>query len=265
MDLTLLNAIALLGTGLLAGVLGGLVGLGGAIVMIPLLALILRGGVYDNQHLFQAASLAVTFVVAIPAAIRHRRAGAVRWEVVKVMLPAAMVAIAAGVLVSNLFDGRVLQRIFAIFLVYVALMNIRAMVSSKPEPPADRSPVPPTRSAIVGGTMGFAAGLLGVGGGVIAIPLCQFIARLPLRAAIATSSAVMVWTSIPGAALKIGTLHQHGQSPLAGVILAVLLAPGALIGGYIGAGLTHTLPLKIVRAVFTVLVIAAAGRMGGVW
>jgi len=60
--------------GLAAGALGGLLGIGGSIIMIPALAIFLG----DDQHLYQAAAMVVNIAVALPAAIRHKRAGALR-------------------------------------------------------------------------------------------------------------------------------------------------------------------------------------------
>ena len=108
---------------------------------------------------------------------------------------------------------------------------------------------------------GFAAGLLGIGGGIIAVPLLQRMAHLPLRTAIATSSALMCLTATIGAARKNFTLPEITDAgPWDGVIIAAVLAPTAILGGYVGAHLTHVLPLRLLRIVFVLLLAVACFR-----
>jgi uncharacterized membrane protein YfcA len=114
--------------------------------------------------------------------------------------------------------------------------------------------------------MGTIAGLLGIGGGAVAVPLQQTVLRLPLRNAIANASAVIACSAAVGATVKLATLEQHGTAarPLDwsdGLILAACLAPTAFWGGRMGAGLTHVLPVRWVRLAFVGLMIVAAVRM----
>ena len=266
MDLSLVNVMMIVSIGLATGVLGGLLGIGGSIVMIPLLALVFRDATGSMQQLFQAAAMAVNVIVSAPAAIRHHRAGAVRVDVLRVMLPVVVITIVLGVLVSNNTSGQTLRRIFAVFLLYVSLAIIVKIFRKK----FDQSGVPdratPLRMGSIGSLMGFVAGLLGIGGGVLAIPLMQTIARLPLKQCIGTSSAIMAITSIVGASFKISTLGhvEEGQfSPIDALLIAAILTPTAFIGGWLGASLTHRLPLETVRGVFAAALLMAAWRMSG--
>ena len=118
------------------------------------------------------------------------------------------------------------------------------------------------RAGTAGGVMGFAAGVLGIGGGVIGIPFMQVLCRLPLRQCIGVSSSVMCLTAIVGAALKIGTIERHGFPISDALIISGLLAPTAFVGGRLGAGLTHKLPLPIVQGVLVVLLAISVWRMG---
>ncbi len=247
----------LAGVGLVAGLMGGLVGIGGSLIIIPAMLFILG----PHQHLYQASAMLVNVAVALPAVARHRAAGALRMDVVRVMLPAAIVTIVAGVLLSNRFDQRTLQTAFGIFLVYVAIeSSYKALRPASRE--QDLSPnVSWSRSGTVGGAMGFFAGLLGVGGGAIAVPLSQSIMKLPLRNAIAATTAVMAVTAGIGAVIKIATLSDHGETWQNALILALILAPTSILGGHFGAGLTHKLPTRTVQVVFAVIMIAAAVRL----
>ena len=90
--------IALAVTGVVAGVLGGMLGLGGSIIMIPVMVVLCGIG----QHLAQGAAMIVNVCVAVPSAIRHVQARAVHGRVVAAMIPAAVVGVVVGVAVSDL-------------------------------------------------------------------------------------------------------------------------------------------------------------------
>ena len=293
-----LAAVGLLG--LIAGTLGGLLGVGGSVVMIPGLVLLLGRTHGAEQHLYQAAAMVANVAVAVPAALRHRRAGAMVVGVVKWMLPAAVVCVVLGVWLSNLpvFAGRSggiwLGRVLAVFLVYVIVVNVLKLrggtrtglspaacgrsintpaASGRAKPFDDEdersTSASPTRSTLVGTIMGLTAGLMGIGGGAIATPLQQTLLRLPLRRCIANSSAVIACSAALGAIYKNASLHQHAVEGLpldwrTGLTLGLLLAPTAWVGGRLGAGLTHRLPLRIVRLAFVTLMIVAAWRMAAI-
>lgn len=274
-----LAAIAFIG--LLAGTLGGLLGVGGSVITIPGMAILFGTG--ENQHLYQAAAMTANLAVAIPAARRHKQAGALRPAVLRWMLPATVIFIVVGVLASNLpvfsvdqggEGGLWLGRVLALFLIYVIAVNIRKLMRSKEKKAADWAREPkttPARCGAVGVVMGFAAGLMGIGGGALAVPLQQTLVKLPFRNAIANSSFVMVFSAGIGATLKLTTLGQHYPSTLdadpawfTAVILALILAPTAIIGASIGAKLTHTLRPRYVRIAFILLMIVAAYKMAAI-
>jgi len=265
-DPTLLNVIMIVGIGLAAGVLGGLLGIGGSIVMIPLLAVVFHDSTGSKQQLFQAAAMAVNVVVSAPAAIHHKKAGTVRFDVFKVMLPAVIITIVLGVLVSNNSSGLTLKRIFAVFLLYVSVINIIKIYRKITDQYGVPDRATPLRTGSIGSLMGFVAGLLGIGGGVLAVPLMQTVARLPLKQCIGTSSAIMAIASIVGATFKISTLGsvEDGQfAPHDALLIAAILTPTAFIGGWFGATLTHKLPLEVVRGIFAMALLLAAWRMSG--
>lgn len=263
MDWTNAPVIALIG--LVAGFLGGLAGIGGSMVMIPGLAFVLR---YDDaqhtaHHAYMAAAMTVNVLVALPAAWRHRRAGAVRADLVRVMLPSMLALILVGVLVSNRVNGEWLKNLLAAFIAAYAAINLWRAVKRRPEPgPQDECASPP-RVGAIGALSGFTGGLLGIGGGVLTVPLLQIICRVPLRQAIGTSAGIMWMTAALGAALKLATLGSLGRSASEALLLAAAMGPTAMLGALAGARLTHALPLQAVRVVVSFLLIAAAVRLAG--
>lgn len=254
---TAVDIISLILLGLAAGTLGGLLGIGGSLIMIPVLTLFLG----RDQHMSQATAMIVNVFVAAPAAWRHHRAGAVRWDVFRVMLPVAAVLILVGVAASNQLDGTILRRIFGGFLIYMIVLNVTRLIKGRPQPTADEQRTGLGRVGSVGAVMGFMAGLLGIGGGGIAVPLMQRVCHLPLRQCIATSSAVMCLSAGVGAVHKNTSLAMNPElvgGDSAGVVLeslamAALLIPTAIAGGLLGSTLTHRLPLTVVQVVFILL------------
>jgi len=248
--------VILIVLGLAAGALGGLLGIGGSVLMIPVLTLVLG----RDQHVSQAAAMIVNVFVALPGVFRHHLARAIEWPVVRRMIPAGLVFILAGVALSNTLDARVLGNIFGGFLLtYVVGTQVLRVVRRGKQVPEHAPPRAGWLSAGgVGAIAGLAAGLLGIGGGVIAVPLLHVMCRLPLRRAIAASATMMCVTSVFGAAAKNATLSGLDLDVSESLLIAACLVPTAIAGGLYGAGLTHSLPLKWVRLVLNVLLLVAA-------
>ncbi len=275
LDVNALLIAQVVAIGLVAGLLGGLLGVGGSTIIIPGLALALG----YHQHLYQAAAMIANIAVSIPAAVQHRRAGATVKPVLRWMLPTALLFVMLGVWLSNLplfrgvDGGRWLGRVLALFLVYVIAVNTRRIFVPRPETLQPGAPTHPgsttpaasksiaARSASVGSVMGTIAGLLGIGGGAIAVPLQQIVLKLPLRYCIANSAAVICVSAAIGALYKNASLYQHGYHWHDSVCLALILAPSAWLGGHLGANLTHRLPVRQVRIAFVGLMIVAAVKM----
>lgn len=251
--------------GLVAGTLGGLLGVGGSLIMIPALTFVFG----PEQHLYQAGAMIANVAVSVPSALRHKKAGAIVPSIMRVMLPAAVVAVVLGVMLSNLpvFEGRQggiwLGRMLAAFQIYVILLNVQRLMKDGKSGGVEVLPEPVSvpRAGVTGGLMGLIAGLLGIGGGAVAVPMQQAVLGVPLRNAIANSAAVICFSAAIGALVKNGTLAQHGVPWWSGLMLAACMAPTAAIGGRIGAGLTHKLPVRQVRIALIVVLAVGAWRM----
>lgn len=260
-QLTFLNMLQTGGIGLGAGLLGGLAGVGGSMVMLPALHLVFGDRPDSIHHLYMAAAMTVNIAVSLPAASRHRRQGAVRSDLLPTLLISTGAAIVLGVLVGNLIRGDRLKLILAGFIGVYCLFNLVRLIRNPPEHPPEHERTGTGMLVLSGGLTGFAGGLLGLGGGVLLVPMLQMACRVPLRQSIATSSAVICLTAIVGAGLKLASLPGLGQSPWAALALALAMAPTAVLGGHLGAHLTHALPLRLVRAIVTLLLMVAASRL----
>ena len=265
-----LQLTSLAAAGLAAGILGGLLGIGGSSIMLPAMVWILGasvGGV-EQIHQYMAAAMIVNFLLILPSVAAHVRNRAVWPKVWKVLVASALVGIIVGVKVSFFFDedrAKYLRWSVGVFFVYVALDNLRRMVKPSLTVGATRERIEalaPWRKAAVGFPMGVIAGLLGIGGGSLAVPGQQLALKMPLRNAIANSAATIASVSWLGAIMKNAQLGPHGTVGRS-LALAACFAPTAMIGSYLGGHLTHRLPLRIVRIAFVAVLVVSAAKMFG--
>lgn len=265
--------------GLLMGVAGGMLGIGGSIVMIPAMSFVFG----ENQQLYQSSAMICNFFVACSAMIAHRKAGIAVKDVWKFLIPLAMVFVVAGVFLSNMriFSGEnsyILCRVFGYFMVYVIIYNcVKLYHSLKSDDVAngiseyviknkERTNV---LSMAIGAITGIFAGLLGIGAGGVSTPLQQQLLKMPLKNAMANSSAAIIFIAAVGAVFKNLTLGQHnvsfdlfgGTSYILSIKIAAMIIPSAIVGGFIGGRLMHILPKNVVRGAFIIVLILSAVKL----
>lgn len=247
----------LVGLGLVAGTLGGLLGIGGSVIMIPTLLYFVPE---MTIHLAQAIAMSVNPAVAISSSAKHHRNNNISWHIVWRVLPLSIIFISVAAWFSNSIDGEWLEFAFALFLIWVFWDQIRCLIGKSPlqEQTTESTNI---RYGLTGGITGTISGLLGIGGGLIQVPLLNRLCKLPIKKAIGTSSAIMFMTAVIGATVKDVSLQYSGESGLSAILHAAQIVPGALVGGWIGAKLTHVLPSKTIRAVFGVLVMIACYKL----
>jgi uncharacterized membrane protein YfcA len=261
----------LVGIGLVAGTAGGLLGIGGGLVMIPAMALVLgdRFGV-GSFHVFKLAAITTAIAVSVPAAIRHRRNNAIVPALVWGIVPAALVAAVAGVIASRGFAAEytyLLKRLFGGFMILVTLRSLWSSWQQQRgvQRPITRCPMATRHTLVaccIGMPCGIIAGLLGVGGGVWAVPAQHLGFGVQLRYAIGNSSVMIVFLAVVvsiSQAVSVQSMPELNAS--SGFILAACLVPGAVAGGWIGAGLTHALPVRALRRAVDVLLLVAGTRL----
>lgn len=264
---------AILLIGLAAGLAGGMLGIGGSIVMIPALTEFIG----PDQHLYQAAAMIVNFFIVVPAVYQHTRHRAIDVQTVIRLVPWCLLGVAAGVGISELsiFAGpreAYLRMLFGLFLLIIGIQDLYMLWRTRAhpgEPPAEGTAARGAlwqRGAAVALPTGLVAGLLGVGGGTIAVPLLRRILHAPMRQAVANSAAIIVVTSFVGSILKNAAYMRENGYTLDTVQLAGLLIPTAMFGSLFGARLTHVVPVRALRGVFCIVLMLAATRMiSGAW
>lgn len=262
--------------GVVAGVVGGLAGLGGSIIMLPAMAMIwgyrIDGHEDEHQtrhHVYMAAAMCVNVIVALSSTLMHAKKGAARKDVLMSLVPSMTAGMVAGVLLSGETPGRWSILAFAGFIWLYCAYNIITSIKKIPDHPIDSPSPAHWKMILVGLFVGGVAGYLGIGGGILLVPLLQ-ISGLPLRHAIAGSAGVMWISSIIGASMKLYTLPSITYPPPNDSVhlmisdamgFAIPMGVGALIGGYLGAWIAHKIKLPHLKLVIALILAAASIKM----
>ena len=248
--------------GFVGGMIGGLLGVGGSIGFIPLATIFLAP---DKQQL-QGAAMIANFVVALTAYRRYRRAGSVDWTLARRLVPPALAAVLAGVAVSLVIDAPEFRLLFALFLFAVAAREFVQLARGRADGTEHGRDLRGPVATAIGAVMGFLSGLLGIGGGVVGIPLMRAWGRLETKRAVVTSVCTMVPLTAVGAVTKAVTLWRaelpEGGTALAPTLaIAACLVPTAILGSWAGASLNLRVTGKAVRWTLTAYLPLAAGWM----
>jgi uncharacterized membrane protein YfcA len=264
--------IALLAVlGLLAGCLGGMFGVGGGIIVVPILIL---GFGLDARHAV-GTSLVMIIFTALSGTLAYQRQKRIDWRVgladALVTVPGASI----GAYATQFFSSRNLALIFGIIMFLIAGAMIRRSLrktSPKIERATDRKTTLKAtwRRSIIdsGGNVfeydaqmlpgllllfagGLAAGFLGIGGGLIAVPILTALIGLPIHIAVATSMLTMIFTSISG-------VTTHVMLGNVQVEYAIPLVVGIVIGAQLGARTAKRLKSVNLERAFAALIIVIA-------
>jgi uncharacterized protein len=261
--MTLVELGAYAGTGVVSGLMAGLLGLGGGIVVVPcLLWVFSKVGLVAAwvPHLAVGTSLATIVGTGSASVLAHQRRGAVRWDVFRRLAPWIVLGAWAGSGLAAMLADEWLRRVFAVFLLYVGVDMLRPMVV----PVSQRLPGA-LGVGMAGGGIGALSALVGIGGGSLTVP---FLARagVSMRSAVATSSACGVPLALAGAVGFIVTGWGHKGLPpgstgfvywpaVAGILAASI--PSAPLG----ARLAHSVPVAALRRIFAVLVFVVSFKL----
>ncbi|MET0996562.1 MAG: sulfite exporter TauE/SafE family protein [Mycobacterium sp.] len=219
------------------GVSLGLLGGGGSILTVPLLAYV--GGL-DAKHAI-TASLLVVGVTSAVGAIAHMRAGRVRWGVAMPFGAAAMTGAYGGGLLARFIPGTVLLITFAVIMIAAAAAMLRGRKKSIGSSAA--GPLPLVRMAVLGVGVGTVSGLVGAGGGFLLVPALALLAGLPMPAAVGTSLVVIAMQSFAG-------LAGHLASDQIDWRMATMVTAAAVVGALIGGRLTGMVDPNALRKLF---------------
>lgn len=252
-----------LAVGGLAGVLSGLFGVGGGIIIVPLLAMALPSqGIADElvMLLAVATSLATIIATSFSAVLAHHRRKAVQWPWVMKLAPGILLGAAIGATVAEHLPSPALKLAFALFLLFVAARLLFAKPSAAPGAEASRYV-----NASAGLAIGLLSAIIGIGGGTLTVPyLVKH--RVSMAHAVATSSACGLPIAAAGALtyLLLGWQRQDLPPLCIGYIYVPAFAGIALsstLFAPLGAKLAHRLPAAGLKRCFAALLILISGRL----
>ena len=249
---------ALVVIGAFAGVIGGLLGVGGGIVLVPAFFYAFGHLGYGGDQLMQvcvATSMATIVVTSLRSVSAHNKKGAVDWDVLKTWGPTLVIAAALGTFVAGKVSSMALQAVFGALAGAAGLWMAFGRDHWRLGP---AMPLQPVRSALAG-AVGFFSAMMGIGGGTFGVPLMTLYA-MPIHRAVATASGFGVLIAVPSVLgfLLLPVAEAPPYTIGAVNLPAFLVVIGTtLLTTPLGVRLAHAMnpkPLKRAFAVFLTLV-----------
>ena len=222
------------------GVVLGMLGGGGAILMLPMLVYV----AHVEPKAAIAASLFVVGSTSATSMVAHARAGNVRWKVGGLFGSGAMAGAFAGGRAAHFFSGAALLVVFGVLMLAagIAMMRRRGASSSP-------GPIALGRAVVLGMVVGVLSGLVGAGGGFLIVPALALLGGLAMREAVATSLFVITLQSFAGFA-------GHATHVDVDWSLVLVTTAAAIVGSLVGVRLSRRVSPDGLRRAFAHLVIA---------
>lgn len=247
--------------GIVSGLLAGLLGIGGGLVVMPLLYACLPALGIDgaaSPRVAVATALAAMLPTTLSATWAQHRRGAIDWPWAARMAPATLVGSAAGALLANQLQGKALSLLFIAYASWCGLrMLLPAARPAQPALPRGAALMPGAPLALLVGGLGASAGL---GSALIVVP-CLLRRGLQMKHAVANSTVLNLLVSASGLlSLSVPAL----LSPQAGPtqwLLAASIGVGAVLGAPCGVALSHRLPVAQLRCGFGLVTLLAGAAM----
>lgn len=263
MDAILPTLLLYLALGAFAGLMAGLLGVGGGLIIVPVLA-----GIFQHQqmsaavimHLAIGTSLATIVVTSVSSVRAHHQRGAVLWPVVWRLTPGIVIGAWLGAVVADALPSAVLSKIFAVFVLVVAA---QMAFGAKPAPHRELPGAPGMLAT--GGVIGAVSAIVGIGGGSLTVPFLTW-CNTPMRQAVATSAACGLPIALAGAIGFIVTGLNAAELPAwsLGYVYGPALvgvAFASMLSAPLGAKLAHTLPAEVLKKVFAVFLMLIGVKM----
>jgi uncharacterized protein len=252
-----------LALGALVGVLAGLFGVGGGLIIVPVLIFSFEARHFSADvltHMAVGTSLATIFFTSLSSTRAHHRRGAVLWPVVFMLAVGIAIGTVLGVKTISYVSGNTLQKIIAGFLI-VASIQMSLSLNRVTNRQLPHNAI----LACAGVVIGWASAMFGIGGGSITVPYLNW-CNVRIQQAVATSAACGIPIAIVGAASNMieGWGHENLPEWSTGYIYwpAVIgIALTSLLTAKLGVKLAHSLSPIILRRIFSLLLLAVGARL----
>ena len=252
------------GSGVVGGILAGLLGVGGGIVIVPALYLALSLTGMDSALTMQVAvgtSLATIVFTSLSSGYGHYRKGAIDMGLLKLWAPSILVGVVIGGVLGGLVSGKVLIAVFATVAAIVALDMILRGGGGDSAPRSFATPV----WAALGVVAGAISAMMGIGGGTVCVPLLNFLGY-DIRKAVGTSAAIGFVIGVPGALIYMVTgFGAEGLPPFSfgyvNLFLAAVIIPLSTSFARLGVKLAHSIRRRALRLAFGLFLMLTSARM----
>lgn len=250
--------------GLIAGFVAGLLGVGGGLIIVPILIFIFQKNNFSSDvivHMAIGTSLATIIFTSLSSIYAHHfQHHAIRWDIVKRLSPGIIVGALLGAILADYTSAKILQNFFGVFEIMVALqmmLNVKVRATRI---------LPGNLGLFTAGTgIGTVSSLVGIGGGTLTVPFLVW-CNIKMQNAVATSSACGLPIAVAGCMGFIITGLNEADLPyntfgyiywpafLSIVITSVLVAP-------VGASLAHRLSATKLKRVFALILLGLGIKM----
>lgn len=257
-------AVGLVITGAIAGILAGLLGVGGGIVIVPVLIIVAEiFNIPDNVAMLVVVgtSLATIIPTSISSARAHHKKGAIDLDILKGWTPAIFIGALLGGLASKVLGANGLTIIFGtvalLVSVNLAIPRTLTLASAPPGTAIGRS--------ALGLPIGFTSALMGIGGGTLSVPIMTMLS-VPVHRAVATASVFGLAIALPAVFGFIWSgWDAAGRPPgslgYVNIPAAILIFSASVLTAPIGAKLAHTLPPARLKLAFAIFLFISGARM----
>lgn len=256
--------ISYLFLGSIVGVLAGLLGIGGGLVIVPVLTFMFTSQGIPHEHILHLAlgtSLATIVFTSFSSIRSHHKRGAVIWPIVIKITPGIIFGTFTGAWVAAHLSTNFLKIFFTFFLFYV---GIQMLMGIKPKPSRE---VPGSAGILGAGTViGIFSSLVGIGGGTLSVTFLTW-CNITMHKAIGTSAAIGFPIAVTGAAgyalngFSVTGLPDDAFGYINLTALAAI-ASASILTAPLGARMAHSLPVDKLKKIFASLLILLAFRMG---
>ena len=250
--------------GAVVGFFAGLFGIGGGLVMVPVLSFLFSAQDFPPDrimHLALGTSMAAIIFTSISSLRVHHINGAVNWNTVKLVTPGIISGTFCGVILVNSLSGRYLSIFIVLFIYYAAT---KMLINSTTSP--SRNLPGKTGMFAAGWIIGGVSSLVAIGGGILTVPFLSA-CNVRLQHAIGTASAIGLPIAIVGTASYIASGIVQSQAlpeySLGYIYLPALIgiAVFSVISASIGAKVVHITQTKTIRKVFVILLYVLGTKM----
>lgn len=258
-----LLALVLVATGLFAGLLAGLLGVGGGIVMVPVLELALPYAGFPREwcmHVAVATSLAAIVPTSISSSRAHHRRGGIDWALARAWAPGMILGGLVGSLLASYANGDLLSGVFGVVAGTIAVKMFLPLDHLRL---AERVPKG-FRGNLIATTIGGVSSMMGIGGGTLSVPAITLTGG-PIHQAVGTAAFFGLLLSVPGTLGYLlagpGVVLPGYTVGLVSLLVLALVAPMSMLTAPLGARLAHALDKRTLSKIFGGFLCLVAARM----